>query len=154
MTTFHDLFRQPTQAVNGVFPPDCRAELFPALVERSRKLHLWAPGQATSDVGPRLLIGIAVWSECDLELLDVIENATHTPVRIDVFILDQCRSLQEIRRFVPDVQTPHHSPVVGLWRDGVLVESASGFHGRQLVCRVLGLDPTEAEAQMTAARVN
>ena len=153
MTTFHDLFRQPAQAVNGAFPPDRRAELFPGLVERSRKLHLWAPGQPTSDVGPRLLIGIAVWSERDLELLDVIENATHTPVRIDVFNLDQCRSPDEIRRYVPGVEVPQQSPLVGLWNDTVFVESASGFHGRQLVYRVLGLDPAVAEGRSTPVRV-
>lgn len=41
-----------------------------------------------------------------------------------------------------------HTPVVGLWVDGMLVETASGYGGRQLVARVCDLDPVEVDARM------
>lgn len=148
MNTFHDLFRQPTRAVNGAFPADRRRELLPQLVARSRKLHLWAPGQPTSEVGPRLLIGVATWSGYDLNLLDLIEESTHAPIRIDVFDIDGCQSLTDLEQFIPNVDIGPQTPFVGLWRDGTLVEQASGHSGRQLVARECGLDPADVDARL------
>src|SRR4051812_38315743 len=125
MTTFHDLFRQPTRPVDGTFPPDRRSELLPALVERSRKLHIWEPGQPTSTHGPRLLIGVATWSGYDLNLLDLVEEAFHAPVRIDVFDTDKCRSMDDLNAYIPGFEIGHQPPYVGLWQDGTLVETAA-----------------------------
>ena len=148
MTTFHDLFRQPTRAVNGSFPDDRRGELFPNLVERSRKLHLWTPGQPISQRGLRLLIGIATWSGYDLNLLDLVEDAVHSPVRIDVFDTGSCLTIDDFRRFVPDTELGNSTPVVGLWDNGRLVESGWGESGRQIVIRVCNIDPTDVVSRM------
>lgn len=148
MNTFHDLFRQPTRAIDGAFPEDRRRELLPAVVERSRKLHLWSPGQPTAVVGPRLLIGVATWSGYDLNLLDLIEEATHAPVRIDVFDTDACLSQAELDLYIPGVNTGPQTPFVGLWQDGVLVEKQSGHWGRQLVARVCGIEWADVESRL------
>lgn len=148
MTTFHDLFRQPTRKVNGSFPPDHRDELFPGMVERSRKLHLWAPGLPTSEHGPRLLIGVAMWSGYDLNLLDLVEEAVHGPVRIDVFDIGVCQSVPEIDAYIPGLGDVPMPPFAGLWNDGRLIEAAAGHPARELICRVCDIPSDEMERRL------
>lgn len=152
MNTFHDLFRQPTRRVGEDFPKDRRRELFPGFVERSPKLHLWSADQPVPEQGPRLLIGVATWSGYDLNLLDLIEEAPASPVRVDVFDVDSCSDLSELQRHLPGLGSPTHTPFVGYWIDGKLVESATGFHGRQLAARVCNLPAEEVEARMNTIR--
>lgn len=147
MTTFHDLFRQPTRNGGGTVPVDRRRTLFPGFVERSPKLHLWSTDQPTPAHGPRLLIGVATWSGYDLNLLDLIEEAPDNGVRVDVFDVDSLASPDELARAVPGIPNLQ-TPFVGFWIDGKLVESASGFEARKLVARVCGLDLAEVEQRM------
>jgi hypothetical protein len=144
MNTFHDLFRFPTRKIDGKFPPDDRrGEFFPQLVERSRKLHLWSPGQPTSQTGQRILIGIATWSGYDLALLDLIEDAFTAPIRIDVFDTTVCRTEADLEGYIPGLDSGPQTPFVGLWENGRLVETAAGSSGRQLVARVCSLEWAE-----------
>jgi hypothetical protein len=147
MNTFHDLFRQPTRRGGNGPPPDRRSELFPGFVERSPKLHLWASDQPTLAQGPRLLIGVATWSGYDMNLLDLIEEAPDNGVRVEVLDVDSVSSPGELARLFPGAALLQ-TPFVGYWTDGKLIESASGFAGRQLVARVCGLDATEVEERM------
>ena len=147
MNTFHDLFRQPTRAHGGPLPKDRRRELFPGFVERSPKLHLWAPGQPVPDRGQRRLIGAATWSGYDLNLLDLIEEAPADAVRVDVFDADAA-TLQTLDQFVPGIEFPHHTPFVGYWLDGAFVESAVGYDGRHLAARVCGIPAEDVNARM------
>lgn len=150
MNLFHDLFRQPTRKVDGVFPSDKRSELFPDAVARSRKLHLWKPGEPTSEFGPRLLIGVAVWSGYDMNLLDSVEDATHSPVRIDVFDIDTCLSEAGFAAFIPALPSGGGimPPLAGLWTDGRFVESAFGHSARELVARVCGLGEADINSRI------
>jgi hypothetical protein len=150
MNTFHDLFRQPTRPVDGAFPADRRRELLPRVVERSRKLHLWSAGEPIPCTGQRLLIGVATWSGYDLNLLDLIEEFADGPVRIDVFDVDTCLSPGELDRYIPNVDIGPQTPFAGLWRDGVLVEQASGHQGRLLVARVCGLSPDAVDERLSS----
>lgn len=149
MNTFHDLFRQPTRKIGVTFPPDRRRELFPGFVERSPRLHLWSPGNPIVDAGPRLLIGVATWSGYDLNTLDLIEELPASPVHVDVFDLDECRSPEAVGKYIPGMALETSTPVVGLWIDGVLKESASGTDGRQLIARVCGISNHELEGRMS-----
>ena len=146
MNTFHDLFRQPTRRVGSTFPPDRRRELFPGFVERSPKLHLWTADQPVSAQGLRLLIGVATWSGYDLNLLDLLEEAPDS-VRVDVVDVDSVSSPDELARLFPGLSLLQ-TPFVGYWSDGKLLESASGFQGRQLVARVCEMNSTEVEERM------
>ncbi|MBY0512691.1 MAG: hypothetical protein K2P78_02125 [Gemmataceae bacterium] len=148
MNTFHDLFRQPTRRVGSAFPSDRRRELFPGFVERSPKLHLWTAGQPVPEHGPRLLIGVATWSGYDLNLLDLVEEAPASPVRVDVFDIDSCLDPAILDRYVPGAVAPVQPPLVGYWNDGRLVEWAAGHLGHQLVVRVCNLPPQDVETRM------
>lgn len=150
MNTFHDLFRQPTRAVGTSFPADRRRELFPGFVERSPKLHLWAPGQPVPDRGSRLLIGVATWSGYDLNLLDLIEEAPTTAVRVDVFDTDALHDLTALEQYIPGVELSHQTPTVGHWLDGKLVETAVGFRGRHLAARVCRILAADVDARMNS----
>lgn len=140
MTCFHELFRQPTQPVGGIFPPDRRRELFPAVVGRCRNLRLWSPGGPDTAAGPRLLIGVAVWSGYDMDLLDRIEAAPASPLRIDVFDADLRGSVESLRQVLPAVELGHQPPFVGHWVDGRLIGQAFGHGGRELVYRLCGIE--------------
>lgn len=148
MNTFHDLFQHKTRWA-GVGPvPDRRPLLFPGFVERSPKLHLWSPDMLVPETGPRLLLGVATWSGYDAKLLDLLEELPSSAVRVDVFDIDTCQQPGDLDRYVPGAAPPNHTPLVGYWLDGKLVESASGFHGRQLVARVCGIPFEEVQARM------
>lgn len=149
MNTFHDLFRQSTRAVGDAFPRDRRRELFPGFVERSPRLHLWAPGQPVSARGPRLLVGVATWSGYDLNLLDLVEEAPADAVRVDVFDIDTVLDHTTAQLYLPGIVFPCGTPLVGYWLDGRLVESAFGFHGRMLVARVCGIATEDVTGRMS-----
>lgn len=148
MNTFHDLFRLPTRPPSTANFLDRRRELFPGFVERSPRLHLWSPDQLIPDRGPRLLIGAATWSGYDLNLLDLIEEAPVVGIRVDVFDVDSLTNEDDFQRYIPGLVHAFQTPFVGYWVDGRLVESATGFHGRQLVVRVCGLPTWEVESRM------
>lgn len=147
MNTFHDLFRQPTRPIGGASPRDRRRELFPGFVERSPKFHLWTPDQVASAQGSRLLLGVATWSGYDMNLLDLIEEAPDTGVRVEVLDIDAFTSADELARLFPGIPF-FQPPLAGHWVDGKLIDSAAGFKGRQLVAQLLGLDAAEVADRM------
>src|SRR5687767_8422042 len=100
MNIFHDLFRQPTQKVKGAPAPDRRRELFPGVVERNPKLHLWSPDQVAPEQGQRLVIGVATWSVYDMNTLDLVAQLPDNGVRVDVFDVDAF-SADELAGFFP-----------------------------------------------------
>lgn len=136
MTIFADLssllWRSPTDGAAAQRRVD---ELFPS-VAAAQAFRNWAPGDPVDDHGQRLLIGVATWSAPDMQFLDSLA-ASPPPITIDVFTVAECRSMADFERYVPGIGTVFHTPVVGLWRDGQLVSTASGFPARDLVSRVL-----------------
>jgi hypothetical protein len=79
-----------------------------------------------------------------MALLDLIEDrvrgAHSPPVRVDLFDADTCLSLDAFQKYVPGVELGYQTPLVGYWVDGVLIESAWGYDGREIAIRVCGLD--------------
>jgi hypothetical protein len=117
------------------------------LAERVRRSALtWFPDRAeTNGAGRRLVIGVAVWSNYDLRLLDLVNEAVRAGKQLDlhvaVFNIDELSSPAELQRIFPGIGEVFQTPAVGYWEAGQLKETASGFAGRQLVARLLGFDP-------------
>jgi hypothetical protein len=62
----------------------------------------------------------------DLNLLDRVCEALKGN-QLDMFILTECKSQSEIEGFVAGVGLVYHSPVVGVWEEGRLTASVSGW---------------------------
>jgi hypothetical protein len=114
--------------------------------------RIWSPGDPIPATGERLLIGVARWCTYDRRLLSHFESLPPSPCRIDLFDADRCTSQEAVRDYIPRIGLIHHMPIVGYWRDGVLVESDCGYSGRHLIYRVLGLDPQQAESVVIPVR--
>ena len=139
MSTFADLLQPGPGELPGVTQRFARAA-FPAALAASR-LDSWTRADA-SPTDTALVIGAATWSGYDLRLLEVLNLATtHQtgPIRIVVFDIDS-HPPDELNQRIPFEGRLLVSPLVGYWRDGQFVESASGYAGRHLAYRVLGLD--------------
>jgi hypothetical protein len=102
-----------------------------------------------------LLVGVAVWSGYDMNLLDHLDQAVNGGARADlvvyVFDADSCSSDAQFEAIIPGIGFVHHTPVVGHWEGGKLVEKACGFHGRQIVARLFGIDEQLLHQRITAA---
>jgi hypothetical protein len=154
MTRFSDL----TNPLPGELPGDAQRRArgaFPASVAASRLEH-WTPGIERS--APRVLVvGIGVWSRYDLRLLDLLDETLSTSapdIRVAVFDIDTSLSADELERRLPGQGRPHHTPVVGYWKDGEFAASDSGYPARQLVYRVLALDPQTADQFIAPVRTS
>jgi hypothetical protein len=106
---------------------------------------VWVPGDPIPGKGDWLLIGVASWSRYDHRLLALLESLPAMPGRIAMFNADRCNSQEAVRDFIPQIGFVHHTPIVGLWRDGTFFEAENGYAGRHLIYRVLGLDPKQAD---------
>ena len=118
---------------------------------RQSALTWWPDRTETNGTGRRLVIGVAVWSNYDLRLLDLVNEVVlagnHSDVLVAVFDIDAVASQAELQRIFPGIGEVIQTPAVGYWDGGQLKETASGFSGRQLVGRVLGFDPQLAVEQ-------
>ena len=109
-------------------------------------LHLWSLGDSIVSNGTRFLIGVATWSLYDLRLLDALDEVLSLgkrAERIDVFNLDSCQTQEEISAFVANIGKVIATPVVGVWRDGLQVEQASDYAGRNILVEVFALNHKE-----------
>lgn len=125
------------------------------VVSRS-SLGWWSPDQPRPEGPSILLIGAAVWSGYDLNLLDHVDGAVRTGLtdktQVFVFNADTIQSQEQIDAIMPGIGFAHHTPFVGYWRDGVLVDVACGYEGRQLVARVLNIDEKYLNQRFRAMR--
>lgn len=104
-------------------------------------LRLWSPSMPIRADGEWVLIGIATWSAYDLDLLDRLAAKLAGLKRnaiIDIFDVDECKSMEDLERYVPGIGRVFQTPVVGVWHDGTKVDSAWGAAGRKLLAE-LGL---------------
>jgi hypothetical protein len=149
MTSFFQLFKKNSPGPNSVEDPARVDRELPTLVKAS-PLRWWHVGDDFGDEGVRLLIGVATWSGYDMRLLDVIAAAlAHAPKRapsVDVFNIADCRQLHDLRSHVPKLRQVFHTPIVGVWREGQLVESREGYEARDLVARMFGSGSAEIVA--------
>jgi hypothetical protein len=154
MTRFFEL---PRLEVDAKCSPTNSGEadrVFPSFVAQSH-LHLWRPGDPIPANGLRVLIGIATWSEYDLHLLDVANDAladqNGSGPHVDVFSIDRL-SPGDFDKYVPGLAAVHHTPIVGIWQDGSLLEKAAGFDGRELAARLFGSSSSEIVDFVTKRR--
>jgi hypothetical protein len=144
MTRFFDVFADDDddESGNGVDP----GHAFEVAVAHSR-LRLWKPSDPIADRGIRVLVGTATWSGYDMRLLDVIDEAlarmgTDAPL-IEVFDASYLPSQEAYRDYIPGLPMVFHTPVAGVWHDGVLRERAEGYDARELVARMFGSSSDE-----------
>jgi hypothetical protein len=145
MTTFADLPRSPLlPAPDGAFLGEWQKQLdalFPPVVAAS-PLRLGTPGEAIQAAGRRLLIGVATWSQSDLQLLDTVADALlagRLTIIAEVFNVADCRAPADFEYSIPGLGRVYQTPVAGLRSDGELSQTASGKAARELIARAVGL---------------
>ena len=114
----------------------------PLLLAKSN-LHFWRLGDAIVSTGTRFLVGVAVWSLYDLRLLGALNAAfsdANRAERVDVFNFGSCQTQEDILAFVPHLNEVAHTPIVGVWSDGLQIQQASGYAGRSLLVEAFALD--------------
>src|SRR5262249_27284589 len=109
------------------------------------RLHWWSPGNPVCERGKRLLIGVATYSEYDMRLLDLLDDALGesrcSSIHVDVFDVLDCPTMDDFDRYVPGVGIVLQTPVVGVWENGVLKDKGSGAPAREkLVVEPFHLD--------------
>lgn len=69
----------------------------------------------------------------DVELLDSVIRASHNrdPLdeRLEIFDVLSCKNQADFEALMPGIGKVFQTPVVGLWKDGVLQVKASGRRG-------------------------
>jgi hypothetical protein len=101
----------------------------------------WKPGGPIPASGLWLLIGVAPsWSTYDLELVDSIVEKVTDPerhVQVGFFDVSGVQDQADIDSYIPGLKKFYQTPVVGLWKDGQLMESGEGERARQIIRRAL-----------------
>jgi hypothetical protein len=145
MSRFFDLFLEHAKRPLPETDPGWADRQFESLAATT-PVRLWRPGDSIPSEGSRLLLGLAPWSGYDMRLLDVMLDAIESrrpssvPV-VDVFNVAECRQQLDFRKFIPKLRLVTQTPVVGLWREGRLVEVKQGYEARDFVSRLFGADP-------------
>jgi hypothetical protein len=141
MSRFLDLADRPHDAAN----PYAIDHDFPAAVADSH-LRLWKPGDPIPRHGTWILFGVAMWSQYDLHLLDVIDGAiaerSDDVPTVAVFNAGILADVREFESYIPGLEA-HHTPVLGIWQDGQLVERKYGYHAHDRVARMFGTSADE-----------
>jgi hypothetical protein len=105
-------------------------------------LHYWSPEEEVYAQGTRFLVGVATWSHYDLKLLDALDKALakgKSKDRVDVFNIDNCRTMEDLERYIPEAGKMYQTPMVAEWRDGVKIQQACGYAGIEILIKHFGL---------------
>jgi hypothetical protein len=145
MNHFLELTHDTPRLGPGQFDVANRDRQFPAVVEESN-FRLWKPGDPIPARGTWTLFGVAMWSQYDMHLLDVInqalaEQGDNVP-NVEVFNAGILTSTEEFERYIPRLEA-HHTPVLGIWQDGRLVERQFGYHASDRLARMFGTSADE-----------
>jgi hypothetical protein len=144
---FHELLENPNKIEPGHLQASAR-KLFPDVVRKSH-LELFTRGQSFPQHGKYVLIGVAVYSPKELQLLDAVDAAYsqwRNISQVAVFDLMEYKDRYDLQmhflsppmyqpnprfyfRFIPE------SPVVGLWDGSVLTSLETGFYGAEKLLR-------------------
>lgn len=95
----------------------------------------WHKGDPAPDKGRRLLVGLASYSEADLQLAeDLIGRMRMLPdLTIEFFNVLDIRDMASFEDYIPGIGNVYQTPVIGLWEDGRLERAAQGFAAREWV---------------------
>jgi hypothetical protein len=147
-------FRNFIDSVPGLSPGEAQKRARDQLPQRVREssLHWWSPDQPLPTDSRFLLVGVAVWSGYDMNLLDHLNRvAVTSDTPVYVFDADALANADQLEAILPGLGVVHHTPIVGYWEDGQLGEKAVGFHARQIVARRFGIDESLLHQRVTAA---
>ena len=143
MNRFLKLFRRETPAPLGQIYADDRSALFPTVVADSPVMELWARNRSIPTTGTFLLVGVATWSGYDMKLFDEVELAIDKPDVVGVFDMQEAQSPDDFASRIPGLRDVVQGPVVGLWGNGLLIESGSGHSAQNIVFKSCGLNPDD-----------
>jgi hypothetical protein len=93
------------------------------------------------DVRLRLLVGIAPsYSLSDVDLIGHIlaSGPFIRDIEIELFDVAEIREAHEVEDYIPGLDSFYHTPLVGVWHNGVLLERAEGFAARKLILDLIG----------------
>ena len=80
-----------------------------------------------------MVIGVAAnFSKTDLELMDEIIEGIQKD-RVTVFDTSALGRSEEFEEYIPGIAPVHHTPVVGVWKNGSLVVKKSGKEARDFL---------------------
>jgi len=87
--------------------------------------------------GTLVVIGVAPYSGADLGLLDAILEGfalgKAQRSEIEVFDVLSCQQMSDLSEYIPGIGNAYQTPIVGIWKDGVMSECASGAHAHKLL---------------------
>lgn len=85
----------------------------------------------------RIVVGVAPYSRPDMQLLDALlekaEQDDEFRERLQIFDVLECASMADFDKHIPGLGNVYQTPVVGIWRDGLLYRKAWGGKARQLL---------------------
>jgi hypothetical protein len=133
---FADLLRTPASGLIGDQQRQSGQRFWQGLDRTD--IGRWKPGVPIPTSGFWLLIGLAPsWSTYDLELVDsIVEKVTDPkrPVQVGFFDVSDLHNQADIDLYIPGLKKFYQTPVVGLWKDGQLMESENGERARRIGC--------------------
>jgi hypothetical protein len=89
-----------------------------------------------SDASLRILIGAAFYSLPELELIDAIVPRLQTDdpaERLQIFEVMSCKSQADFEACIPGIGKVLQTPVVGIWKNGTLIEKASVHNAAKIL---------------------
>ncbi|HUQ68033.1 MAG TPA: hypothetical protein VM165_00835 [Planctomycetaceae bacterium] len=102
------------------------------------------PSQPIPAQGRHLILGLASYSQHDLQLLDDLAQAmmllTADGQRLAVFDVQQCHDQRDVARFMPDgLGDIWGTPVLGIWENGNFQQRVNGVTGCRQTLQQEGL---------------
>ena len=115
---------------------------FPRIVSQSR-LNYWCPGDKIGEKCQRILVGVAPgWDDLDIKLLDGLDQALsqerYSDYQIDVFDISTLKRMEDLQKYIPEIERAYHTPLIGLWKNGVFQKSMWGYDGRLFLAELFG----------------
>ena len=144
---FHELLDNPTRIEPGPLQAAARKR-FPDVVRRSHLDFFDKAGQRPPYSGKFVLIGVAIYSPRELQLLDAVD-ATYPDWRgiakVAVFDLMDCKDPSDVlehylpsppyRQSLLGFGSLPQSPIVGIWDGAVLLALETGLYDTQELLR-------------------
>lgn len=115
---------------------------FPDVLSESH-LNYWRPVDKIEKNGTRILVGVAPgWDDLDIKLLDGLDHALsqemYSDYHIYVFDISMCERMEDLKEYIPNLEKAYHTPVVGVWENGVFQKSMWGYDGRMFLAKLFG----------------
>jgi hypothetical protein len=138
-TIFKEAQKRPGPEQHALIVGQCAREL-EKLAVRVYEIHNLPPAPES---GQRVVIGATFYSLYDLELLDAVmttlQESEATEERLEIFDVTNIKTQADFEDCMPGIGKVFQPPVVGIWRDGVLKEKATGRQAAETVRRHYGL---------------